>query len=420
MEIQSSYIFLHNQFNKENDSVAQPTNTDSNVRNISINVPKQVIQYLAESFPYIVDLTEHPTNAFFNKYSSECSDRGNSFTVSFSLYTISSITYLDVSVKGKRKEQIIRQLEKMQEQLLNSGIRDRYIDIISYDSISEYYCNKLAPLLNETERNIRALLINMFTLHFQSDYYKLVVDKCNKQKIFMNVDQSFLKGEMKQNIREKYHTSNNKEVEAVARMQHVFESMKYSEIQTLLFSKTWTDQDEKQKDEFLQRYEDLTKLTDDELRRAIESFSPKSHWDRFFREKMNDPQIEDIVEQIRICRNTIAHFKPLSRESYNEYQKIVVRFNNDLLHAIELTKKEDFSKKFSSDISRSLVRTLEILDAFYKKHKAEILENLRNGLTVFSNALSLLSTREKTEQDHELDKHETDNPDNKKEPEQND
>lgn len=47
--------------------------------------------------------------------------------------------YLDIVVKGNTKYQLVKYSEYIQYTLLNSGVRERYIDIISYDAVSVYY-----------------------------------------------------------------------------------------------------------------------------------------------------------------------------------------------------------------------------------------------------------------------------------------
>ena len=65
----------------------------------------------------------------------------------------------------------------------DSGIQADDIMVISYDAISEYYCNKIYPKLNELERNLRKLLFNIYIVNFGKDYYKATVSEDLKQKL---------------------------------------------------------------------------------------------------------------------------------------------------------------------------------------------------------------------------------------------
>ena len=55
--------------------------------------------------------------------------------------------------------------------------------IVSYDSVSEYYCNKAYPKLNKLERNLRKLLFNTYTVNFGVDYYQKTVSPDLQKKI---------------------------------------------------------------------------------------------------------------------------------------------------------------------------------------------------------------------------------------------
>ena len=63
--------------------------------------------------------------------------------------------YVNIVVVGKTRVQIIEVLEYVHSTLFAAGIEEDYISIVSYDAISEYYCNILYPKLNRLERNLR-------------------------------------------------------------------------------------------------------------------------------------------------------------------------------------------------------------------------------------------------------------------------
>ena len=59
----------------------------------------------------------------------------------------------------------------------------------------------------------------------------------------------------------------------------------------------------------MKSHDDLTQLTDEELRKQFAEFSPKSDWERFFYGKTNDTaeEIKTTLDEIRKFRNKIAH-----------------------------------------------------------------------------------------------------------------
>lgn len=65
--------------------------------------------------------------------------------------------------------------------------------------------------------------------------------------------------------------------------------------ETLLFTPSWTPFDEETKKKFLDEHQDLSKLSDDQLRKAFSEFSIKSDWERFFSSKVGIDEIEEII-----------------------------------------------------------------------------------------------------------------------------
>ena len=49
---------------------------------------------------------------------------------------------------------------------------DNYIVITSYDSISEFYCNKIYKKLNNFERKLKELIFDIYTFSYGINYYK--------------------------------------------------------------------------------------------------------------------------------------------------------------------------------------------------------------------------------------------------------
>ena len=80
------------------------------------------------------------------------------YEVIFTIYNITRYSYLDICVRGKTTYQVVSALEYIHDKIIGSDIERDYIMIVSYDSVSEYYCNKAYPKLNKLERNLRKFL----------------------------------------------------------------------------------------------------------------------------------------------------------------------------------------------------------------------------------------------------------------------
>ena len=169
MTLQSSYIFLKKECASKKDQVDSAGN-----KILVIEVGHRIHNYIMKLFPGAS--SEKITNELFkNRITYVMQVRDDFYHVSFDISEVIDTTYLNVFVEGKSKVKIIDCLEQIQDRLLSlTELNERYIAIISYDAISEYYCNKIIPKLNSLERNLRKLLFNIYIVNFGRNYYQAV------------------------------------------------------------------------------------------------------------------------------------------------------------------------------------------------------------------------------------------------------
>lgn len=359
MELQNSYIFLKNP-HAGNEII----NNNSEDGTLVLTVGKNLYSYIKASFPQMVKVDGYG-NIYKKKFVANLQFDKVTCNAEFIITEVVDTKYLDIVVKGKNKSQIVKCLEHIQYTLLTSGIRERYIDIVSYDAVSEYYCNKIYPKLNTLERNLRKLLFNIYIVNFGRDYYKATVGEELQGKIkgVINTDSS--KGE-KDQIKAEYKTNTKKEAEEIERLQRFFYSFEYNDIQKLLFTPSWTSADEAEKTKFLSEHTDLSELSDEELREAFSKYVPRSDWERFFSNKINISDIRELIEQIRLYRNSVAHFKFFYKAEYDECNKLVSRLNSAIIKAIKITEDKDFAKKNAETLSEALKDVLAGFASFTK------------------------------------------------------
>lgn len=235
---------------------------------------------------------------------------------------------------------MINALEYIQDKIVSSDIEKRYVMIVSYDSISEYYCNKAYPKLNKVERNLRQLLFNTYTVNFGLDYYEKTVSPDLQKKI---------KGVIQ--------AKGNEEKKQIERLKKFFYSMEFSDIQT-------------------------------DLRAAFDTFSPKSDWERLFANKVDDNEIEKMIETVRETRNDIAHCKFFYKEQFNNFNELVTDLNRLILKAIQLTEEKDFMHKQAKFFRIALSGIAETLSRFQKRMSETIYDSLTQSLQIFSSAMN--------------------------------
>ena len=162
MKLQNSYIFLENPYKKEEPQTKVEDNT------IVLNIGNSLYSYVKKKFPTIIQSDEYDL-IYKKKYFMDLEYEDICCKVEFIITEVVGTEFLDVIVESKRKATIIKGLEYIQSELFNSGIGEDYVDIITYDAVSEYYCNKMYPKLNTLERNLRKLLFNIYIVNFGRD-----------------------------------------------------------------------------------------------------------------------------------------------------------------------------------------------------------------------------------------------------------
>lgn len=382
MKKQSSYIFLQHTL-KENKTEKENENENSL---IVVGVGCKVYDYISRTFPSVkpsIDNLGIFTKQFEGKLY-ECS-------VVFTIHDVANIEYLDISIEGKTSAQIISCLEQIQRELFNSGIRNYYIDIVSYDAISEYYCNKMVVKLNTLERNLRKLMFNIYILNFGEDYYTATMsaDIQDKIKKLINISTG---SEQINIIKNTYGVSSKKQAEAIARLQQFFYSFELADMQTFLFKPNWTSIDENAREEFLLSHSDLSKLTDKELRTAFSQFTPKSDWDRFFSEKIPIDDITKIIDSIRKYRNAVVHFKHFDRNDYKCCNKLVRQLNNAVNEAIKITEDVDFAQKNSEMIKKAISGFIEQINNFIDPLVRKMQTSIKKIMPTIADAFTKLKT----------------------------
>lgn len=347
MQLQNSYIFLPNPYKKRE--------TPKEKKDGVIYVGHSFISYLKSAFPDAVKAPER-RNFFKSEYTYTFEFGGNSIEAKFFIHEVVEKYYLDVVVTGKSKKHVIKGLEYIQAAIEKSDILKDYIEIISYDAISEYYCNKIYPKLNELERNLRKLLFNIYVVNFGRDYY-----------------QKTISSDLQKKIKSVIQAKGNEERKETERLQKFFYSMEFADIQQMLFVPHWTEIDERSKDDFLKSHEDLSLLTDEELRKAFSEIAPRSDWERFFSDKMDNDTIQSLIDEIRRNRNNIAHCKFFYQAEYVTCNEAMSKFNKAVKSAITMAESKDFSDKNSESVKEAFAN----VSKRFEEYKKSMLEAFR-------------------------------------------
>lgn len=320
MKEQNSYAYIGNSKTKVVEKEGKKTFILSGVS------PKQCIKGIFEE-DKIQILESELTKLIFK---TEVSIESDFFEVMVTINNVKHSFYVDIEVEGKTKAKTIKCLEYIHKKLEESDLntKDDYIQVITYDSISEYYCDKIYPILSRFERSLRHLLLNIYLVYFEQDYYLHQFDENIEEKIKSGVQ---ARGGSRQ--------------KEITRIKEAFYSLDFKTIEDMLFIDKFTKYEVKKIEKTLSKVDDLSTLSDSELRSLIGSFLPKSDWNRFFADKINGADFKEIFKRIRNNRNKVAHQKFFYKKDYLELKKDLDTFTRAIDKAIEITRDEEFSRQ---------------------------------------------------------------------------
>lgn len=337
MELQNSYIFL-----KQSDSDM----TKDSQGNYHLVLGNSILDRLEKVFPNIQKMG---MGTFFGKKEYCCSVTltKQPIQLKFAISSVAGTTFLDVSANAKTTIQCVKAMEYVHDKLLEESFTRDYIPIVSYDAVSEYFCNKAFPMLNVLERNLRKLLFNTYISNFGKEYYQVTISEDIQKKA-------------KQIISNK----GGNRAKEIRRIQEFFYSLEYGDIEAMLFTPVWTQLEEDRKYKFLNENSDLSKLSDQALRDTISTIQPRSDWDRFFSKKVTLENADVILDNLRGLRNAVAHVKFFYRNDYNTCKALVESLNAAIIEAIRITEDEEFVEKNRENLRNSVAGVLEKVQNF--------------------------------------------------------
>lgn len=289
--------------------------------------------------------------------------------IEYKFICVDGVYYLDIMINSS-KAKIIKCLTDFNNLFLSDkAFKENYIPIISYDYVSENYCNKLYPLLNRFERKFRKLLFLIFTSQFKELYFEKTASNEMLNKV-------------KENIKRKKGVNKTE-----YRIQNYFYSIDMATLRSFLFDKQWTFIEEEAKNELLKK--NLSKMTNEELKKEIVKIEPKSNWDRYFQNKGFSNDINITMETINNLRNLVAHNKIIDENDYNllknKLESVILEINK----ATKITESVDFirinNEKYAKIFAGIREAVSNMLDGLNYNYFSESIEAVNNSLKELAN-----------------------------------
>ncbi len=368
MELQNSYILLYKY--KDNEENTSNINNDEETRIVlSTKEDNPIDDYFAECFAEIKEVEK--TSGFYAKYKCRLKKDKN-FNVIIILKNIKADYYIDVIVSGKTRERIIHKMELIHSSLNKTKISEENTFIVSYDSISEYYCNKMSAVLNELERKLRKLLYLIYTARYRDEYIEYTfVD---------NILSPMTKEQVISRLRKQADKSDKRTLE-----QRFFDEFEYQHYSHLLFFPKWTNEDMQNKEKFFSESQNCKGIDKETINKKIKEFLPQSDWERFYSGKVkNSDSAKKLISEIQKHRNKIAHYKTISKNDYTEFMQSADELFVIINDAMNMTTTKDFFEQFKKRLFESYNEVMKKLTSIFEEYTVDLIRNFNiNGYDVF-------------------------------------
>ncbi len=217
---------------------------------------------------------------------------------------ISEIQYLSINMEGKSKQRVAEVMNFVHQQIFVHEEKSHYDIIVSYDGISKYYCDRIYPLLNEFERQIRNLIFKLLTRCFGALWLEKTTTEEQQNDIKSKLQISSKRLRNQKMIEEALYEMDIKDLENYLFMPR--SSMSAMDLR----SEDFTD-------------ERLKSLSQDKLVELAQQLRPLSLWERYFEKEVEIDSLQDKLQAIRLFRNKVAHAKHFHKQDYSECKKIL-------------------------------------------------------------------------------------------------
>lgn len=273
--------------------------------------------------------------------------------------------YLVIELDGKSKSRVAEVLDTVHHRIFSHDEKKNYDIIVSYDGLSKYYCDRLYPLLNEFERQIRNLIFKLLTRSFGALWLNKTVTE-----------------EQQNNIKARLQIK-SKPLRNQKMIEEALYEMDIKELENYLFiPRSGMPAAELRTEEFAN--EKLKELSQEDAIVLIQKLRPISIWERYFDEEVNIPNLQEKLDNIRIYRNKVAHAKCLHKDDYTACKVILTEILPQLETAIQDVSVREYDTEQLEEVVRGMADTCTSAI----KHAMDIGRTLSPALEMFSRSLA--------------------------------
>lgn len=255
-----------------------------------------------------------------------------------------SIIRIRVSTKkGTSTYDEAKALSYFKDKISKGKHREDYNIIIDYDGSSEYYCNRLSPLISRFERKLRQCIYLLMLAVYGNEWVKKTISDDIMNEVTKKENNKHRHVEMALEC----FTFNNY-------IDYLFEERNGIDI-----------------DEAIVEAINIINGTDiknnkEDLIMLLNSFKKASLWEKLFDVCKEIEFSKNDIDTVRKIRNVVLHSKEVSDNSFKKYKKILIKSNKKLERVILRIKDEKY--KVTANV-------IDVLYAYSETIKTVLIEN---------------------------------------------
>lgn len=271
------------------------------------------------------------------------------YQISYSSYSTaessSKFYCVEFKYEHSRKDRTAEVLNYASRLLTSCDEASWYHLIILVDEVSEYYCNKSFPKFQKFERLLRQLIFIIVVKAFGSLWVEKTISEDKRKDLKRIISQYYP------------NLSKNKVLRDEKIIDEALYHMDIYDLENFLFEES-RDIDPSMLIDSDLTQELIVNMNKDEIIKIIDKGRLKSLWDRFFSSIICIDKPENIIEELRLLRNKVAHSKQFYLEDYEKAENLNNQFIPLIEKAIEEIEMIKYEPLITSDILSGISNAL--------------------------------------------------------------
>ncbi len=218
--------------------------------------------------------------------------------------------------------------------IYQSNINHNYKIINTYNGYSNIYCNKLYEKLSNFERILRKFMYDTYISNFDLDFNTKTLNESQKSEIKANIKK------------------NSKKEKLLFEEHQIFDFIDFGTINDILFNEQWTEVETELYEQVIRGIKDNS-IDKVELSQKVSLLKPRSDWERLFSVNGTNLHFKNQFNDIRNCRNKVAHNRNFTFEEFNSMKSTITSAQKTIMEMSSIVNSDSFKNSNDEYLSIS-------------------------------------------------------------------